>query len=117
MVVEAGVVTLLLVFRGMEALPIFLAYFVINGVVFLLVFQPLVTGSESPPMPALAIMIVLIDSAVIKLLAALHPFHAESYRGVTWSGSLVISSIANVLSYLVGYVAIQKPWQVLYMCG
>jgi hypothetical protein len=42
-----GVVALLLAFRGAAALPVFVAYFVLNGALFLFLFQPLLDGSWS----------------------------------------------------------------------
>src|SRR6266478_6601131 len=53
MVVEAAVVALLLAFRGAAALPVFVGYFILNGAVFLFLFQPLLMGSRSPPVAVL----------------------------------------------------------------
>jgi hypothetical protein len=111
MVVEAGVVALLLAFRGAAALPVFVAYFILNGGVFLFLFQPLLVGSRSMPVPVLEGMVVLIDGAVIKLLVTLGPFQGDSYRGVSWVRSMVTSGIGNALSYLVGYIATRRPWE------
>jgi hypothetical protein len=111
MVVEAGVVALLLAFRGAAALPVFGGYFVLNGAVFLFLFQPLITGSRSLPVPVLEAMVVMVDAAAIKLLLSLNPFQADGYRGVSWFRSIVISGIGNALSYLVGYIATRRPWE------
>jgi hypothetical protein len=111
MVVEAGVVALLLAFRGAAALPLFAGYFVLNGAVFLFLFQPLLVSSHSLPVPLLESLVVLVDAAVIKLLVALSPFQGDGYRGVGWVGSLVTSGIGNTLSYLVGYLASRRPWE------
>ena len=111
MVVEAGVVALLLAFRAAAALPVFVAYFVLNGAVFLFLFHPLLVGNRSLPVLALEVMVVLIDGAVIKLLVALSPFQGDGYRGVSWLRSLVTSSVGNALSYLVGYIATSRPWE------
>jgi hypothetical protein len=111
MVVEAGVVSLLLAFRGAAALPVFVAYFILNGAVFLFLFQPLLVGSRTLPVPVLEGMVVLIDGAVIKLLVTLSPFQGDSYSGVSWFRSLVTSGMGNALSYLVGYIATRRPWE------
>jgi hypothetical protein len=111
MVVEAGVVALLLAFRGAAALQVFAAYFFLNGAVFVFFFQPLVEGSRSLPVPVLEAMVVLIDAAIIKLLVTFNPFQGDSYRGVGWIRSLVTSGIGNALSYFVGYIASRKPWE------
>jgi len=111
MVVEAGVVSLLLAFRGAAALPVFVASFILNGAVFLFLFQPLLVGSRTLPVPVLEGMVVLIDGAVIKLLVTLSPFQGDSYSGVSWFRSLVTSGMGNALSYLVGYIATRRPWE------
>ncbi len=56
-------------------------------------------------------MVVVIYAAVIKLLVMLNPFQGDSYRGVGWLRSLMISGVGNTLSYLVGYIATQRPWE------
>jgi len=111
MVVEAGVVALLLAFRGAAVLPVLAGYFFVNGAVFMFLFQPLLVGSQSLPVPVLEALVVVADAAVIKLLVALNPFQGDSYRGIGWFRSLVTSSIGNTLSYLVGYIATQRPWE------
>jgi hypothetical protein len=111
MVVEAGIVALLLAFRGAAVLPVFGGYFVLNSAVFLFLFQPSLVGSRSLPVPVLETIVVLVDATVIKLLLALSPFQGDGYRGVSWLRSLVTSGVGNTLSYLVGYIATRKPWE------
>jgi hypothetical protein len=111
MVIEAGVVALLLAFRGAATFPVFVGYFVLNGAVFLFLFQPLLVGSRSLPVPALEAMVVLVDAAAIKLLVALDPFQADDFRGVSWVRSVVTSGIGNALSYVVGCLAALRPWE------
>jgi hypothetical protein len=111
MVVEAGVVALLLAFRGAAALPVFGGYFVLNSAVFLFLFQPLLMGSRSLPVPVMEAMVVLVDAVAIKLLVSLNLFQAEGYSGVSWLRSVVFSGIGNALSYMVGCIATRRPWE------
>jgi len=85
-------------------------YFILNGAVFLFLFQPVLVGSRSLPLLVLEVMVVLIDGGFIKVLAALSPFQGDGYRGVSWLRSLVTSGLGNALSYLVGYIATRRPW-------
>ena len=56
--VEAGVVALVLAFQGLAALPVVVAQFVVNGAMFLFLFQAL-PGGGSLPVPELeAVMVV-----------------------------------------------------------
>ena len=111
MVVESGIVSLLLAFRGAAALPVFFAYLILNGGVFLFLFEPLLVGSRSVPILVLEAMVVLIDGAIIKLLVTLNLFQGDGYRGVGWLRSVATSAIGNSLSYFAGYLATQKPWE------
>lgn len=111
-VVEAGVVALLLTFRGIAPLRVFIAYFVANAAVFFFLFQPQLKGSGSPPVLVLEALVVLIDGLIIKLLVTLEGFQGDNFRGVSWLRSTAISGIGNGLSYFVGYIATQRPWEV-----
>jgi hypothetical protein len=111
-VVEAGIVALLLALRGVAPLRVFIAYFAANAAVFFFLFQPLLMGSSSPPVLALEALVVLIDGLVIKLLVTLVAFQGENYCGVGWLRSLVLAGVGNGLSYFMGYIASQKPWEI-----
>jgi hypothetical protein len=111
-VVEAGVVTLLLTFRGVAPLRVFVGYFIANVAVFFFLFQPLLEGGSSPPVLALEALVVLIDGLIIKLLVTLGGFQGDNFRGVSWVRSTLVSGIGNALSYFVGYIAMQRPWEV-----
>jgi hypothetical protein len=109
-VVEAGVVALLLTFRGLAPLRIFLAFLLANGLVFFFLFQP-VLRREWMPLPLLELAVVLIDGVVIKLLTSLESLQGDGYVCVGWARAVVISGIGNALSYFVGVIAAHKPWE------
>ncbi len=110
-VVEAGVVALLLAFWGVAPFRVFMGYFIANAAVFFFLFQPLLGGSNDPPVLALEALVVLVDGLAIKLLVTLAAFQGDRYRVVGWLYSLLISGVGNGLSYFVGYIATQKPWE------
>jgi hypothetical protein len=112
-VVEAGVIALLLLtLRGGAPLRLFMGYFVANAAVFFFLFEPLLMGSHSPPLIALEALVVLIYSLVIKLLVTMDAFQGDNYRGVSWLRSTAIACVGNGLSYFIGYVATQRPWEI-----
>ncbi len=78
-VMEAGVVALLLVFRGVAPLRIFLVYFVANAAVFFLLSQAMLNSGKIP-VPALEAVVVLMDGLVIKKLVSLSAFQDEDYK-------------------------------------
>jgi len=108
-VVEAGLVALLLAFRGLQPTRAFGAYLLINAAVFLFLFLPLL--DRRWPVPVLESVVVLLDALAIKLLASLGPFQSERYGGVSWWYALIVSLTGNGASYFVGLVANQKPWE------
>jgi len=110
-VVEAGIVALLLAFRGLAPLRAFAAYFIGNALIFFFVFQPLL-GREWLPIPALESLVVLIDALMIKFLVSLEVLHGDAYAGVSWFRAIVVSGFGNAASYFIGYIASRKPWEV-----
>ena len=66
LVVEAGVVDLMLAFQGVGALPVVVAQFVVNGAMFLFLFQAL-SGGRSLPAPELEAVMVVTVSAKARL--------------------------------------------------
>jgi|ERR1035441_7907503 hypothetical protein len=61
-VVEAGVVALMLPFQDIAALPVGVDQFVVNGAMFLFLFQAL-PGGKSLPVPELeAVMVVTVST-------------------------------------------------------
>ena len=110
-VVEAGIVALLLAFRGLAPLRAFAAYFIGNALIFFFVFQPLL-GREWLPIPALESLVVLIDALMIKFLVSLEVLQGDAYAGVSWFRAILVSGFGNAASYFVGYIASRKPWEV-----
>lgn len=91
LVIDAGVVALLLAFRGAAALPVFVGYFVLSGAVFLFLFQPLlVAASRVVPAGSLGASLPILVSglglrigprpATGRILKAATPRFAFSWR-------------------------------------
>jgi hypothetical protein len=110
LVVEAGIVVLLLVFQGMQPLRMFLAYGATNALVFLLVFEPLLS-SEKMSVPALEALVVLLDALCIKLLSSFDDLQGDDFQPLGWVRPLWISCVGNAASYFVGAIASHKPWE------
>ena len=110
-VVEAGIVALLLAFRGLAPLRAFAAYFIGNALIFFFVFQPLL-GREWLPIPVLELLVVLIDTLMIRFLVSLEVLQGDAYAGVSWLRAILVSGCGNAASYFVGYLASRKPWEV-----
>jgi len=91
-VVEAGIVALLLTFRGVAPLRVFIGYFIANAAIFFFLFQPLLERSSSPPVLVLEALVVLVDGLVIKLLVTLAAFQDDNYETGTGPRKLVNSA-------------------------
>jgi hypothetical protein len=110
LMVEAGVVALLLTWRGLNPLRIFLAYAMTNALVFLLVFEP-VLSSGKISVPALEGLVVLLDAISIKLLTYVDALQGDDFKGVSWLHALCFSFFGNAVSYFIGNIASHKPWE------
>jgi hypothetical protein len=108
-IVESGIVALILAFRGMIVLRMFFCYYVANALIFFFVFQPTLE-SRCMPVFMLESIIVLIDASAIKFLSNQEWLQGDDYHELSWRGAVIISAIGNTLSYLVGYIASQRPW-------
>ena len=109
-IVEAGIVALLLAFRGLQPLRIFMIYFVIKVVVFLFLFQPLL--ERDWPIPILELLVVCINGLTIKILVGFEALQSDNYSGLSWLGASAISLLGNAASYFIGLIASRKPWEV-----
>ena len=111
-IVESGVVTLLLAFRGVVVTRMFFCYYLANALIFFLVFQPTLE-SRCMPVFLLESIIVMIDASAIKFLLNQEFLQGDNYQELSWRGAVIISAIGNSLSYLVGCIARQRPWESL----
>jgi hypothetical protein len=51
------------------------------------------------------VIVVLLDGLAIKCLVNFSAFQGDNYRNVSWWLALLISSIGNAVSYLIGEAA------------
>jgi len=110
-IVESGIVTLLLAFHGVVVMRMFFCYYLANALIFFFVFQPTLE-SRCMPVFMLESIIVVIDASAIKFLLTQDFLQGENYRELSWRGAVIISAIGNSLSYLVGCIASQRPWEI-----
>ena len=100
--VEAGIITLLLAFRGIEVLPVFVAYTVINAAVFFL-FRPL--SEREWPVWVLELLVTIVDATVIKFLVSVPAMQGARFGGVSYLRAVVVSAVGDGASYFVGFLA------------
>ena len=110
LLVEAGVVALLLTWQGLNPMRMFLAYAITNALIFLLVFEPLLS-SDKASVPVLEGLVVLLDALAIRLLIRVDGLQGDGFKGVSWRHALVVSGLGNLVSYFIGIIASQKPWE------
>ena len=104
LVVETGIVSALLAFRGVAPLNLFFGYLVTNVAVYLLVFG-LPFFVEPSFVFLKEMLVILLDGLSIKFLVSFPVFQGDNYRNVTWRLALLISGIGNAVSYIIGEIA------------
>lgn len=109
LIVEAGIVSSLLAFAGLNPLRLFLSFWVINTAVFLFLFWPL---QSRLPIPALEAAVVLADACGIMLLAQVPAFQGETYSRLRWPVAGIIALLGNASSFFIGIMASGEPWKV-----
>jgi len=98
--VEAAIVTLVLLFWGMELKPVFGALVVANLAVYFLVFFPLLDATSNVWVAEVAI--VGVDGLLIRMLTRFDVFRGDDFRPIHWGYAFVIAAVGNVMSYSVG---------------
>lgn len=104
LIVETGIVSGLLAFRGVAPLNLFTGYLITNVSVYLLIFGLPFPGHSSPALLK-EIFVVFLDGMAIKLLVSLLVFQGDNYRNVTWWLAFLISTVGNAVSYMIGVIA------------
>jgi hypothetical protein len=110
LVVEAGVVAVLLAWSGLNPLRMFLAYGATNLLVFLVVFEPLLSSGRGN-VPLLEALVVGLDALSIKILTGFDGLQGDDFSSVSWLRAVCISLAGNAVSYFIGNIASQKPWE------
>lgn len=101
--VEAGIVTLVLLFWGTDPKPVYKALIVGNLVIYFVVFLPLL-GFTSRLWIAEAV-IVGLDGLLIKMITLFATFQDDTFRPLRWGYAFLIAAVGNVVSYYVGVAA------------
>lgn len=109
LVVEAGVVSLILTSAGIAPLRFFVGFFCANAAIFLFVFCPLL-NSKVLPWFALEPLVVVLDSASIKVLSQMDLLQGYNYSGVRWRFAGVTALVGNAVSFFIGVIANGAPW-------
>jgi hypothetical protein len=101
-VIEAGIVTLILLFWGIEPKPVYMALIVGNSAVYFLIFLPLVEFSSK--IWIAEAVIVGLDAVLIKIITHYDIFCGDTFRLLKWRYAFIIAAIGNLVSYYVGVV-------------
>jgi hypothetical protein len=105
-VIEVGLITLVLLFWGIEPVPLYLAAAIGNLVIYFTAFLPLL---DSTNMWISEAVVVALDALLIKLLVRYDTFRGDSFRPLKWPWAFVIAAVGNIVSYYVGVVTTAKP--------
>lgn len=107
LVIESGIATLAVSLCGVLVLPVFVTLVLTNVGTFAFGFMPLL---ERMPLCLLELLVVVFDTIMIKVLAAVPIFQRGDYVGVSWRRGLVASILGNAASYSIGVIGSQTPW-------
>ena len=98
--VEAGIVTLILLFWGMETKPVYIAMYIGNLAVYFVLFLPLLEVELN--LWIAEALVVAIDGVLIKVITFYDTFRQETFQPVRWGYAFVIAAIGNIVSYYIG---------------
>ena len=99
-VVEAGIVTLILMFWGIEIKPAYIALITGNLMIYLVIFLPLL--ELTPGVWFAEIGIVILDACLIKMLTLFDTYRGDTFFPLKWPYAIIIATLGNLVSYYVG---------------
>jgi hypothetical protein len=101
--IEVCVVTLILFFCHMAAVPTLIALFIGNLVMYFVIFAPLLSAIHNVWVAEL--LIIAVEGIFIKKISTIDTFQAEDFKGLKWQTAIIVSAVGNALSYYVGTLA------------
>jgi hypothetical protein len=100
MTLEVFITTGLLLFSGLAAVPTALVLFLVNGVSYLGIVLPLYSVAKSTWL--VEVVVLVVETGLIKLLSLLGPFQQDAFGGLKWRYALLAALAGNTCSYYVG---------------
>jgi hypothetical protein len=99
---EVLLVATILYFCHMAVVPLLIALFTGNMVMYFVIFLPVL--SKTGNVPASEAVIVAVEGAFIKMLSWFDTFQLEDFKGLKWRSAFIIAAVGNLLSYYSGIV-------------
>jgi hypothetical protein len=99
---EVLLTTTLLFFCHMAVVPLLIALFTGNIVMYFVIFLPVLSATGN--VPASEVVIVAVEGAFIKILSLFNIFRLEDFKGLKWRTAFIIAAAGNLLSYYSGTV-------------
>jgi hypothetical protein len=99
-VIEAGIVTLILLFWGTDPKPVYKALIVGNLAIYFVVFLPLLDFTSKVWIAEG--VIVGLDGLMIKMITLFETFQDDTFRPLRWGYAFLIAAVGNVVSFYVG---------------
>lgn len=100
--IEACLVTLVLLFFNLSIKPLFFGLYLGNLVIYLVLFLPLLKNDAALWIAEIAV--VGADGILIKALSSYEIFQGEDFKRLKWSVAFLIAAAGNLVSYYVGSV-------------
>ncbi|MDD5326684.1 MAG: hypothetical protein PHY02_02590 [Phycisphaerae bacterium] len=97
---EVLLVATILFFCHMAVLPVLIALFTGNVVMYFVIFQPILSATENVLVSEAAI--VVVEGVFIKMLSSFDTFRLEDFKGLRWRTAFIVAAMGNLLSYYSG---------------
>lgn len=99
---EVLITTIILFFCHMAVVPLLIALFVGNLVIYFIIFQPVLSVTEN--LLVAEVVIVVVEGAFIKMISSFDTFQLEDFKGLKWRTAFITAVVGNLLSYSAGTV-------------
>jgi hypothetical protein len=105
--IETGIVVFLLKFRGFRPFRFFCVYLLMNAIVFVFLFMPILWVGGSKWLAEL--IVVMVDALVIRQLAGAVGVQGDKCKGLSIWWALIVSAVGNAGSFVAGWFLSGRP--------
>jgi hypothetical protein len=99
---EACVITTILFFCHMAAIPSLIALLIGNASIYFIIFKPLLSAVNN--VLVAEVLIIVVEGIFIKIISSIDTFQLEDFKGLKWRTAFIASAVGNALSYYSGAI-------------
>jgi len=99
---EVLITATILYFCHMAFVPLLIALFAGNLIMYFVIFQPVLSGISN--IFSAETIIIIVEGIFIKVVSRFDVFQLEEFKRLRWTTAFIVAAVGNALSYSTGLV-------------